>query len=258
MPESPLVSVVIIHWNTPGVLKEQLSLLRTTREVEVIVVDNFSSKEVRKQVSLISAVATRTVLNNENLGFAKAGNIGARLARGEWLLFLNPDVLITSESVLAMADAAAAQSFAAVSPKTTDPRYSKPQPSPFSLIVEFSPLHRLLPLSLFKQKTLTGGCLLICRDIFEQIGKWDEQFFLWFEDSDLTKRLIDAGHTIGWIDVDAPHQGGASFTSLNAEDQKNIFFGSMKLYAGKHFSWIGNRVVKLLAKRFSDIYERGI
>lgn len=249
MPEAPLISVVIIHWDTPGVLNGQLEILTPNKDVEVIVVDNFSSKEVAKKVSALSDKATHIVLNKENLGFAAAGNVGARLARGQWLLFLNPDVRINAAAVMEFADAAAARNLAAASPKTQDPRYLKPLPSPSSLLVEFSPLHRILPLSMFGQKTLTGGCLLIKKDVFEQVGKWDEDFFLWFEDSDLTRRLLDGGHNIGWVDVNASHEGGVSFKRMDAGKQKKIFFKSMKTYGIKHFSLFGNRVVQLISKR---------
>lgn len=228
-------------------LRQQLRRLTADKETEVIIVDNFSSKENAMSVSALSKNATHIVLNKENLGFAAAGNIGARLARGEWILFLNPDVTISTAAVHEFVAAAAAQKLDAASPKTSDSRYLKPLPTPVTLVTEFSPLRRLIPLSIFKQKTLTGGCLLIRREIFVQIGTWDEDFFLWFEDSDLTKRLIDGGYKIGWVDVNAEHAGGVSFRTISESRRILLFFTSMSIYAKKHFGRIGERIIRLLA-----------
>ncbi|MBI1863457.1 glycosyltransferase family 2 protein [Candidatus Microgenomates bacterium] len=247
----PNISVIIINWSTPELVKSQMEVLHKDPSVEVILVDNFSTSENAKKISQLSKKVSHVILNNKNLGFSAAGNQGAHIAKGEWLLFLNPDLQITDAAVSAFVKEAIASGLDAASPTTDDPRYLKPLPSLFSLITEFSPLHRVVPLSLFTQKTLTGGCLLIKKDVFEKIGKWDEDYFLWFEDSDITKRLLDAHYKVGWVDIPVVHQGGASFTHISKQKRNQLFFTSMKIYANKHFSHWGNRVVELLAKRFT-------
>ena len=76
----------------------------------------------------------------------------------------------------------------AASPNPGSTNYQKPLPSLLSLLVEFTPLNRLYNFKNFiTLRTLFGGCLLIKRLVLKKLGGWDEKFFLWFEDSDLTK-----------------------------------------------------------------------
>lgn len=246
------VSLIVIHWNTPESLNKQLTLLaQHDKSIEIIIVDNFSEKDVRKKLSIRSSRADRIVLNNENVGFAAAANIGAKLAKGEWLLFLNPDVLMSEESVLEFVEHTESAGLDAASPITDDPNYNKPLPTPWSLTAEFSPLHRIVPQKIFNPSSLIGGCLLIKKTILDGVGGWDEDFFLWFEDSDLTKRLLTKGHKIGRVEATMQHSGGESFKKLPEKKRRELFFQSMKTYAQKHFSRVGKSVVELLSMRFT-------
>lgn len=231
------ISIIIVHWNTPKELAKQLDILKSFNDLEVIVVDNASDVHVHH---------SRLIQNKSNIGFAKACNRGAKIAKGEWLLFLNPDTHITSENALAFVRKAEERNLDAASLQSSSDNYSKPLPTPFSLLVEFSPLRRLVPLSVFKQKTLFGGGLLIKKRVLEKLNGWDEEFFLWFEDSDLTRRLLSKDYKIGWIDVPYTHEGGASFKKLSDQKKKDIFFTSMNLYSNKHFGFFGKSVVRFV------------
>ncbi len=240
------VSLIIVHWNTLDLLETLLAGLGTSKEIEIIVVDNHSDNFLSK-TQLIKYPAVTFVINQENKGFASACNQGAAKATGKWLLFLNPDVLITGSEVLAMVEYAESNHLDALSPNPDSKAYAKPLPSPMSLLQEFTPLGKLLPASKTIRKTLAGGCLLIKKTILEQIGGWDEQFFLWFEDSDLTKRLYDTKHAVGWYPKPIFHKGAGSIKKLSESNQKRMFFNSMKLYASKHFTLFGRVIVRLIA-----------
>ena len=82
--------------------------------------------------------------------------------------------------------------------------------------------------------------------VLKEIGGWDEKFFLWFEDSDLAKRLYDHGYKVGWLPVTYDHAGGSSFVKLDETYRKKLFFSSMNRYAQKHFGVIGKLVVRSL------------
>ncbi len=235
------ISIIIVHWNTPEQFQVQSSKFEVRKNIEVIVVDNNSDKKLE-----IRNKNLRLIQNKTNLGFAAACNQGAKLAKGEWLLFLNPDTHISSANVLEFVRKTEERKLDAASLQPSSNSYTKPLPSPFSLLIEFSPLGRLIPLSVFKQKTLFGGGLLIRKSVLKNIGGWDEEFFLWFEDSDLTRRLIDSGHTIGWITIKHSHAGGVSFKRLKEQQRRKLFFISMNLYANKHFGTVGKLIVKLL------------
>lgn len=242
------VTLIIVHWNTPDLLRNQLTLIKPDKNIEVIIVDNKSEKSinwVKKDFLNIILVE-----NSINLGYAIGCNTGAKIAKGSWLLFLNPDVLITNKQILEMVDQAEKNNFDAASPKPKSDNYQKPLPSPLSLMIEFTPLNRIISLNIFRKRTLFGGCLLIKKGVLKQLGGWDERFFLWFEDSDLTKRLYDNNYRVGWLDIKVNHTGGVAFKRMGDRNKRKIFFTSMDLYAKRHFSFLGKLIVGLLKYRY--------
>ncbi len=254
------VSVIIVHWNTPRKLRNSLKILSRSDNLELIIIDNNSSESV----SWIKESFPSTILieNKFNRGYAAACNQGLIVAKNEWCLFLNPDVEMNEEKILRMVEATDKQKFDAASIKTTD-AYQKPLPTWITLLIEFSPLNRLFSLSWFSPKTLFGGCLLIKKSVLVDLGGWDERFFLWFEDSDLTKRLVNSGYKIGWFNFSLTHTGGSSFNKLKNQERKEIFFNSMEIYARKYFSFFGRQVIKKIKERYSrryllPIFSRGL
>lgn len=239
------VSIIIVHWNTPDLLEKLLTGLGESKEIEIIVVDNHSESFL-SEIQLKKYFAITFLFNNENRGFSTACNQGAAKATGEWLLFLNPDVGISSSEVLKMVEYAKTQKLDALSPNPSSYAYAKPLPSPLSLLQEFTPLGKLFPASKTIRNTLTGGCLLIDKSILTKLGGWDENFFLWFEDSDLTKRLYDAKFSVGWYPKPITHQGAGSIKLLSNVEQKKLFFNSMEIYARKHFNWGGWLITKFI------------
>jgi GT2 family glycosyltransferase len=239
-----LVSTIIIHWNTKDHLSQQLDILKSSPSIEIIIVDNNSQGSLQwvtkkyKHIKLIN--------NEENRGFSRACNQGAAQANGRWLLFLNPDTHITSKQIASMVQLAAKQNLDACSSRPDNADYFKPLPGWFSLLVEFTPLRRIIPLSIFKNRSLFGGCILIKNDVYQRIHGWDEDFFLWFEDADITFRLQKERYRSGWVNVPVAHAGGSSFKLIDEINKKKIFFQSMRIYAKKHFTWWGRMIVELL------------
>lgn len=234
------ISVVIVHWNTPHILIRQLRLLKPSSQMEIIVVDNNSDRP-----PLLKS-PYRMITCTENRGFAAGCNSGAAQSSGEWILFLNPDTHITTPELLRFVRDAQKRDLDAASPSQTSANYFKPLPSPFNLLLEFSPLHRYIRLPRQTRHTLFGGCLLIKRSVLRSLNGWDEDFFLWFEDSDLTCRLYEKNFRVGWVPVRYTHNGGSSFARLDEKKRKRLFFASMNTYARKHFSLLGRLIVRLL------------
>lgn len=241
------ISVIIIHWNTPDLLGILLTTLGKSEEIEIFVVDN-NSDNFLSETQLKKYLGVTFLINQENKGFASACNQGATKANGKWLLFLNPDVTITASEVMKMVEYAESQKLDALSPNPDSKAYAKPLPTPMSLLQEFTPLGKILPISKTARKTLTGGCLLIRKTILNQLGGWDEDFFLWFEDSDLTKRLYDANYAVGWYPKPITHLGAGSIKQLSNAEKKELFFNSMQSYADKHFSMSGQLIVWMISK----------
>ncbi len=245
----PIASLVIVHWNTPELLKNQLSQLIKSKRLQIIVIDNYSTKPIdwlHKEFPRVTLLR-----NKENRGYAQACNQGAKLAKTDWVLFLNPDVQLNADQVSKMLNYCMKHNIDAASPQSSSHGYEKAIPSIRSLLLEFTPLGRIFKQKKSEQKTLFGGCLLIRSSVFNKLTGWDEDFFFWFEDSDLTYRLYQNKFSVGWIPIMVEHIGGASVKKISDRKQRKLFFTSMKIYAKKHFSFFGRFIVWLIAQRYT-------
>jgi len=242
------ISIFIIHWNTPQILESQLQKCFNGFKGDLIVIDNNSTDKITFQHKYPNITF---IQNNKNRGFAFACNQAGTHAKGKWILFLNPDVELSQSQLNQLRLYAEKNDLDAVSPDFTDNNYRKPIPSPLSLLAEFTPFKYLIPKTFFTSRTLVGGCLLIKKKVFIDLGGYDERFFLWFEDSDLTKRFIDCGYKIGFAQSNIVHSGGASFKKMDTQYKRDIFFNSLDVYAKKHFTYNGQFVVSLIKKRYS-------
>ena len=145
------ISVIIVHWNTPSELKVQSSEFNVKRNIEIILIDNNSTEENLAKLKgyRLQDLGYKIIYNKENLGFAKACNQGAKIAEGKWLLFLNPDTLISSENILDFVNKAQERNLDAASLEPQSGDYLKPLPSPLSLLVELTPLAKIISLNKF-------------------------------------------------------------------------------------------------------------
>ena len=194
-----------------------------------------------------------TIIRNIfNKGYAAACNQGLLEVSTEWTLFLNPDVEIDAENLESFVNYAEYNHFAAASVETKSADYSKPIPSFLSLLTEFTPMRKVLPRFLFKSKTLIGGVLLIRTELLKSIGGWDERFFLWFEDSDLSKKLQLRKHTFGFAPIRITHLGGFSLKKLTNNAQKDLFFNAMDVYSKKYLNNWQQKIITKIKQRFTQ------
>lgn len=243
------ISLIIIHWNTSELLRKQLSRL-DHQQFEIVVIDNNSNDKPGWITDEFPKIIY--IQNKINKGYAAACNQGTAIAKGEWLLFLNPDVEITSKQIEMMLSEVVAAGLDACSPKPESKDYQKPVPSWWNLLQEFTPMNRFTGRDGNNGvSTLTGGCLLIKATVLKSLGGWDERFFVWFEDSDLTQRLINNHYKIGWIENKISHIGGVSFKNLNQQTKRDIFFHSMDVYAHKHFSLLGQLIISYIKNKYT-------
>lgn len=242
------LTVVIVNWNTGALVEKQVAVL--SRFIShIVIIDNNSDKAIPK--SIINLNAVTVIQNRINRGYAAACNQGLALVNTKWVLFLNPDVFFSEVSLSKFIQSAANHNYDAASVLSKSNDYTKPVPSLFSLLSEFTFLNRFIPQDLFTQRTLIGGILLIKTQIIKKIGGWDERFFLWFEDSDITKRLIEQKYSIGFLESAVEHSGAQSFKSIDQSVQKDIFFNSMEIYSDKHFNSLGLLCIRLLKRKYT-------
>jgi len=201
------LSVIIVNYNSGRFLKRALDSVKGTSAVkyEIIVVDNASTDESLK---LIENENVKLIRLNENIGFGPANNIGLKEARGEFILFLNPDAELLPESINQMLEIFKEPKAGATSCILVFPD-GKFQPS-FGLMDKgiigeffdkfiaswFLPVYLKLKKKPFEVNWLSGAAILTKQEVLEKIGGFDPKFFLYMEDVDLCRRIRLAGYRI--------------------------------------------------------------
>lgn len=213
---APELSVVIVNyrqWQDTLALVRQLRRSPALRDgaAEVLVVDNHSPPDpaVRR---LRRCPGVSLWRSGHNAGFAAGANRGCRLSRGRWVLLLNPDTSVPADFLdraIALAESlAAAEPSAGVvgfGLRNTDgsPQHSfGPFPTLFGSLARLllprwrRKYHAVTPARRCRVPWLTGCCLLVRRDCYEQLGGFDEDFFLYYEDVDLCRRAGEQGWSV--------------------------------------------------------------
>ncbi|MDR1544541.1 MAG: glycosyltransferase family 2 protein [Prevotellaceae bacterium] len=201
------VSIVIVNYNTKKLLENCLkSVFEKTQDIdfEVIVVDNNSQdgscemvKNEFKNVILIE--------NSQNLGFGAANNLGAKIAKGKYLFFLNPDTVLINNAVKILFDFAEKTENCGICGGNLFDENLQPVlsygwlPSILDEITGlFSIKHEQFNFSDKPKKVtcITGADLMLKREIFEKIGGFDLDFFMYHEELELTFRVQKLGYFI--------------------------------------------------------------
>ncbi len=263
----PRLSVVVVNyrqWRDTAELVRQLHQFPAFRRgsAEVVVVDNASPPHpIRGQLRRLPGVRLR--LWRRNRGFARAVNEGCRLARGEWLLLLNPDVALGPgflDQVVSVAERRAAAEpelgllgFRLRDPDGGEQRSTGPFPGFFGTLARL-----LLPRALRKYDLLpkagprtvdwvTGCCLMARRACWEDLGGFDPAFFLYYEDVDLCRRARLRGWKVGY----EPMLSAAHHRPLQARDVsphlRLVTRHALLTYASKHWpTWQAHLLARIV------------
>jgi GT2 family glycosyltransferase/SAM-dependent methyltransferase len=249
---------VIVTFNSaPWISRAVRAVLASdTPALEVVVVDNASSDGTLAALHEFGE-SVDVVALDENVGFSRACNLAARRARGEFLLFLNPDTEVRSGSVSrAVAYLREHPGVGVVGGRTfyddgsTNPTCCFREPSLWSALCSATGLSSMLRRSsLFNPEHMGGwrrgndrevdvvtGCFLMLRaSLFEQLSGFDERFFLYSEDTDLCRRVRERGLTCVHVArVELLHVGGAS-DSMRSEKVAKVMRAKSQYYE-KHWS----------------------
>jgi GT2 family glycosyltransferase len=232
-PQSPRISIIVVSYNSMEYLPAlfaSIGVYPPEDPYEIIVVDNASSDDTARWC-LYAPLDLRLIVNHENRGFAAAANAGARLAKGEYLLFCNPDVRWTSPVADYLAEyltanpacgaAAARMTFPDGRFQSTCrnfPTFSNIWFSRGSVLSRlFKPSGRQLQYTLpdYDQPTrvdaASATCLMTLRAVFNRLGGFDERYFMFVEDTDLCRRLAATGYKTWFIpQATAIHHWGGS------------------------------------------------
>lgn len=254
------LSIIIVSYNTKDLLDHCLkSIYANTKNIEVIVVDN-NSIDGSVEMAEKKYPQVLIVKNKLNLGFGKANNLGAGIASGDIILFLNSDTLIKKETISKLLKFFEDNiNIGVAAPKIILPTHQiQPysygsDPTVWSVILE----KFKKPKNKIKTKRVdwvTGAALAIRREIFLALGGFDENIFMYFEDNDLCLRVRKYGFEV-WVCSDAEiiHFGGMSKTT--SDRQKKIYFASQDYFFKKHYGLVGLFLLRLFRLPYKIIQK---
>lgn len=256
------LSIIIVSYNVKYYLTQCLtSIWRSDeKDIEVFVVDNASKDDtlcyLRDHFPCTDYPQLHLIESKKNLGFGKANNLALKQTQGDYILFLNPDTLLTEHT---LSDCLA---FAATHPQlgALGVRMLKDAggfafesrrglPTPWVAFCKMTGLATLFPTSrLFGKyymrnqneyqpqeiEVVSGAFMMLSRQAAIQTRGFDEQFFMYGEDIDLSYRILKAGYKNYYIPTEILHYKGES-TQKNSFRYVHVFYEAMLIFFHKHY-----------------------
>lgn len=254
----PAVDVVIPTFNAKDMILRCLEYLQDPAIAQITVVDDASTDDTRGAVS-DRFPEVRTIVLDRHRGLAYALNRGAETGDAEYVLFLNNDICpvdgAVGELYRALRDNPLAVSAGGnlVDPqtgRTQDTYRPRAIPGLAGLVARLTGIERLWPRNPWTGQHLSrpldevatsrtdrqpaGSCLLVRRDTLERVHGWDERYWFWYEDVDLSRRLRELGDALYVPTAVFEHVGRASTTGwVRYEQHRRLYHGTLR-YAQRH------------------------
>ncbi len=252
------LSVIIVNYNVRQLLEQALiSIKKAVKEIscEIFVVDNNSSdgsdilvRERFPEVTLIS--------NDINLGFSKANNQALKLAKGKYICLINPDTIVQGDTFdvcleyFKKHDEVGALGCKIINPDgTLQLACRRSFPTPWVAFSKIIGLSKLFPKSkLFGKYNLSycnpdetievdaisGSFMMVRKETINDVGYFDESFFLFGEDLDWCYRIKEKGWKIVYLPTTKIIHYKGSSTKEAAFDSIKVFYKAMQIFVGKH------------------------
>jgi GT2 family glycosyltransferase len=233
--QDPLeLSIIIVNWNSAEFVRRCVRSVReqtTGLDYEILVVDNASFDGCEKMLKEHDP-EVKYIQSDQNLGFARANNLAFEASRGASLLFLNPDTEIVGPAVVRLARAlrqlpgvgavgarllngdgttqtSCIQSFPTIMNQVLDSEYLRKKwpGSPLWGVAALQRAHG----NPEEAEAISGACVMVRRDVFQRVGRFSEDYFMYTEDIDLCYKLRRAGCRNYYVpDATVIHFGGGS------------------------------------------------
>ncbi len=260
------LSTIIVSYNTKDLLKECLSSVVAAienLEAEIIVVDNDSTDGTVEMLEGQVQNEIKILRNKENLGFARANNIGIQNSSGKYILLLNSDTIVEKNTIAEMVKymeqnpkIGVATCRVELPDNSLDPACHRGFPTPWASMTYFLGLERLFPMSkIFGQYHLgflpmgepheidspSGAFYLVRREVIDRVGMLDEDYFMYGEDLDWSFRIKQAGWKIMYYPfVKITHfkkrSGRAGVDVKTRKETTKYFYETMKIFYQKHYA----------------------
>ncbi len=254
------LSIIIVNYNVKEFLQNLLySINKAAQNIshEIIIVDN-SSGDGSVELIQQKFPDVKLIINKKNLGFGKANNIAMKQANGEHFLLLNPDTLLSEDTLKEMMsflkkhpDAGVAGCKILNPDGTLQLACRRSFPRPWTSFCKVMGLSNLFPKSkIFAKYNLTyldenqtyevdsisGSFMMMKREAYKRTGGFDEDFFMYGEDLDLCYRIQKEGYKVFYVhSAQIIHYKGESTRRSSIDDTK-LFYDAMHLFVKKHFS----------------------
>ncbi|MCX7832618.1 MAG: glycosyltransferase [Ignavibacteria bacterium] len=270
-----IVSIIIVNYNTGKILFKCVdSILRIENSdlYEIIIIDQNSSDESKEIIlSFVKKYNNiKHIFNDSNTGFAKGVNEGFKIAKGKYLIILNPDVIFKEALIEKYISIFKENKIGAISPLLINPNgniqyeYYQKYPSISQFFFFHSIFAKLFKKSdrlrrkfhydetilkdkkgLIKVVQLPCAFLFIPREIFCEHGKMNDKYFLFFEDMDLSYR-INKNYNL-FVDCDASviHLGGASFDIKNNPEIFGYYILSFITFFEQNYNFFYTILIKI-------------
>jgi len=262
------LSVIFVNWNTCDITRGALaSVYKETQGIdfEVIVVDNNSADNSVKMIKKEFPQAV-LIVNPDNRGFGKANNQGLKIVQGDYLMFLNTDIVVLDGALNKLvnyldqyADTMMVGPRLLNKDLTFQHACRRMLPNPLNSFFHLFGLTKIFKNSKvvneYKQyatdpevtgptQALSGAAMMFRRQVYNDIGGFDERFFMYGEDLDFCKRVLDKGWKTVYVgSAKIIHFGGQSSGKRKVKSLIN-FYEAMWLYYKKHFKY--NFLINLL------------
>ena len=253
------LSIIIVNYNVKYFLEQCLySVERAIKNIaaEIIVIDNNSTDG--SNVFLCNKFANvQFIWNKENVGFSKANNIGLRQAKGKHVLFLNPDTIIAEDCLeKCLAFFELQKNIGALGIRMIDGAGNFLKESKRGFLSPLTSFFKLCGLASMFPKSpifaryylghlsenanhfvdvLSGAFMIVKKDIADGLGGFDEDFFMYGEDIDLSYRIQKAGYNNCYFSQSTIIHFKGESTKKESLKYINLFYGAMDLFVKKHY-----------------------
>lgn len=292
------LSIIIVPYRCPSDMRVTLNAVYASKvdfDFEVIIIDNGSkieqetSKIIKEEFLNNPEIKKKTTyIENENTGFGRGNNLGMKMAKGDYVLLLNPDTKLNTNTLQIMVDFMKSRPDVGISTcklvkanGELDWACRRSEPDPVVSFFRLFGFQKLFPKSkIFARYNLlnksvddeteidacVGAFMLISRKCYAKVGGFDDKFFMYGEDLDLCRRTRDAGFKVWYYPkaVTIHYKGQSS----KKEPSRNLyaFYDAMWIYYKKYYYqkyyrpfswlvWVGTRVL-LYFKLFLNLFRR--